>query len=420
MGRLRYSSFGKISNRVARFWPNIDWTLLFLVIGVTFIGGTTIHSVEMHSTKDHWSQHLLFGVIGIVICLSLARWRYDNLLKLHWFTYAFTNLILIAVKFFGTSAKGAENWITIAGIKFEPSEFAKLGVIITLAALLHQKPITNLTQLVKVLAITAIPFLLVFFQPDLGTSLVFGAVTIGMLYWSNINRGWLFLLVSPLVSMILFNVYFPAWLIWTLILLLVAWLSLPWRIIGALGVLLVTFASGWAGKILWSVLKTYQKNRIVVFLDPDHNILGSGYQLTQSRITIGSGGLWGKGLFHGPQTQLNFVPEQHTDFIFSAIGEEWGFVGCVVLVLLFWLICLRLVLIAHKAKNNFGALLVIGISSMILFQTMINIGMTIGLAPITGIPLPWLTYGRSSLITNFIAIGLAQSVANFRLSRKEY
>jgi rod shape determining protein RodA len=165
-------------------------------------------------------------------------------------------------------------------------------------------------------------------------------------------------------------------------------------------------------------LQDYQKERLILFLNPERDPLGGGYHLIQSRIAIGAGGVYGKGLFNGTQTQLNFIPEQHTDFIFSAIGEELGFVGAIFLLLAFWLICLRLVAIAQTAKDNFGSLLAIGVLSMLVFQAIVNIGMTIGLAPVTGIPLPWISYGRSALLTNFMAIGVVESVANHRQRRK--
>ena len=222
------------------------------------------------------------------------------------------------------------------------------------------------------------------------------------------------MLISPLVSAIVFNVYLPAWFAWAGLILLIAWRSLPWPIYGAFGAVVVNLISGGLGRILWDLLKGYQKDRLILFLDPDRDPLGGGYHLIQSSIAIGNGGLWGRGLFQGTQTQLNFIPEQHNDFIFSAIGEELGFMGCFIVLAIYWLICLRLVIIAQNAKDNFGSLLAIGVLSMIVFQVLINIGMTIGLAPVTGIPLPWLSYGRSALLTNFIAIGLAESVHNFR------
>ncbi len=162
------------------------------------------------------------------------------------------------------------------------------------------------------------------------------------------------------------------------------------------------------------MLKDYQKQRLIIFLNPDQDPLGGGYHLIQSRIAIGAGGLFGRGLNQGTQTQLNFIPEQHTDFIFTAIGEELGFVGCILVLLAFWLVCLRLIIIAQNARDDFGSLLAIGVLSMVVFQAVVNVGMTIGLSPVTGIPLPWLSYGRSALLMNFLAIGLVQSVANFR------
>lgn len=176
----------------------------------------------------------------------------------------------------------------------------------------------------------------------------------------------------------------------------------------------MSLASGELGGLLWGLLKEYQKDRLTLFLNPEKDPLGGGYHLIQSRIAIGSGETWGRGLYQGTQTQLNFVPEQHTDFIFSAVGEQFGFVGGIVVLVVFWLICMRLMYIACVARENFGSLLAIGVLSMIVFQTVINICMTVGLAPITGIPLPFLSYGRSSLLTNFIAIGLVESIANYR------
>jgi rod shape determining protein RodA len=239
-----------------------------------------------------------------------------------------------------------------------------------------------------------------------------------MLYWANCNPGWLVLFVSPLVATILFHLVLPAWLGWSLAMGLIAWFTLPWRWFSTVLATAINLVSGKLGDMVWSLLKDYQKDRLVLFLDPDKDPLGGGYHLIQSRIAIGAGQLWGQGWGHGTQTQLNFIPEQHTDFIFSAVGEEWGFVGAMVVIVAYWLICFRLVIIAQNAKDDFGSLLVIGVLAMILFQVAINIGMTIGLAPITGIPLPWLSYGRSALLTNFIALGMVESVANFRYRLK--
>jgi rod shape determining protein RodA len=396
-------------------WQKVDWLLLVLSAGLTLFGGLMIRSVELNQGVTGWWQHWLVGGIGACLMLFIARYRYENLIQWHWIIYGITNLSLIAVMVMGTTVKGSQRWITIAGFNLQPSEFAKLGVIITLAALLQsQTALLTIPAVLRALAITAVPWALVFLQPDLGTSLVFGSITLGMLYWGNANPGWLVLLISPIVAAILFNVFLPAWFIWAAAMSVIALSTLPWAWFGAIGAIALNFVAGELGHVLWGLLKDYQKNRLILFLNPDKDPIGGGYHLIQSRIAIGAGELWGRGLNQGTQSQLNFVPEQHTDFIFSAIGEELGFVGCLVVLFAFWLICLRLVIIAQNAKDNFGSLLAIGVLSMLVFQVIINIGMTIGLAPVTGIPLPWISYGRSAMLTNFIAIGIVESVANYR------
>ena len=388
--------------------------LLALSIGLTVLGGVMIRSTEMNQGLTDWWWHWIVGGIGVGLALFIARSRYEVLIQWHWIIYAMTNLSLIAVMIIGTTVKGSQRWLTIGSFNIQPSEFAKLGVIVTLAALLHSKPASTIPAVLRALAITAVPWALVFLQPDLGTSLVFGAIVIGMLYWGNANPGWLVLMVSPLMSAILFSLYLPGWFAWAGLMAIVAWRTLPWPLIGSLGAIVVNLVTGSLGKVFWGLLKDYQKDRLILFLDPDKDPLGGGYHLIQSRIAIGAGELWGRGLHHGTQTQLNFIPEQHTDFIFSAVGEELGFFGSICLLGIFWLICLRLVVIAQNAKDNFGSLLAIGVLSMIVFQVIVNISMTIGLAPVTGIPLPWMSYGRSAMLTNFLAIGLVESVANYR------
>ena len=400
-------------------WPRVDWPLIILVVGLTALGGLMIQTTELHEGARDWLQHWLMGLLGLTMALMLARWRYESLMQWHWVTYALTNLSLLAVIFVGTGEEiGSQSWINIGSFNVQPSEFAKVGLIITLAALLHQRPASTLLAMFRILAIAAVPWLLIMKQPDLGTGLVFGAITLGMLYWADANLGWLILLLSPLVAAILYNVYFPGWIAWALAMGTIAWLTLPFRFISALGAIAFNLAAGKLSPILWGFLKDYQKDRLTLFLNPEKSPLGAGYQLIQSRIAIGSGEMWGRGLYEGTQTQLNFIPEQHTDFIFAAIGEQLGFVGSIAVLIVFWLVCFRLVYIARHAKENFGSLLAIGMLSMIAFQVIVNISMTVGLAPITGIPLPWLSYGRSALLTNFIALGLVESVANYRPQKR--
>jgi len=404
-------------------WQQVDWLLFILPVAVSAFGGVMILSTELKQPVTDWWWHWAIAGIGTVMALLIARFRYENLLQWHWFSYGLINFSLIAVMFAGHSAKGAQRWINIAGFNVQPSEFAKVGMIITLAAVLHKSTASKLPDVFRALAITAIPWALVFIQPDLATSLVFGAIVLGMLFWANANPGWLLLLVSPVIAAILDNVYKPGWLVWSVAMGIVAWFCLPWRRfgIGALSGFILNILGGEIGAFAWNhVLKEYQKDRLTVFMNPEHDPLGAGYHLIQSRIAIGAGEIKGWGLFKGPMTQLNFVPEQHTDFIFSAVGEEFGFIGCLVLLAVFLVICFRLLHIAQTAKDNFGSLLAIGVLSMIVFQLIVNVGMNVGLAPVAGIPLPWMSYGRSAMITNVIALGIVDSVANFRQQRTRY
>jgi rod shape determining protein RodA len=395
-------------------WQELDWQLLTLSLGLTGLGGVMIRSAELNNGQTDWWWHWLLGLIGLGLILLISRWRYDILIHWHWVVYGITIFGLIAVMLVGSTANGAQRWINIAGFQVQPSEFAKIGLIISLAAILHSEPASNVMGFLRVLAVAAVPWIFVFLEPNLGTSLVFGAITMGMLYWGNANPGWLLLMISPIVSAIIFNAYLPAWFFWVGGMVYVGWRSFSWPILGALGALALNAISGGLGHMLWGLLKEYQKDRLLLFLDPDKDPLGGGYHLIQSKIAIGAGGIWGRGLHQGTQTQLRFIPEQHTDFIFSAIGEELGFVGCICVLLAFWFLCLRLVVIAQSSTDNFGSLIAIGVLSMIVFQCIVNIGMNIGLAPITGIPLPLLSYGRSSLLANFLGLALVQSVANHR------
>ncbi|WP_138506325.1 rod shape-determining protein RodA [Nostoc sp. PA-18-2419] len=419
-------------------WQYVDWLLFCLPIAVSIFGGLMILSTELKQPVTDWWWHWLVAAIGVMIALFLARTRYEILMQCHWLTYGLTNFSLIAVMIAGTSAKGAQRWISVAGFNVQPSEFAKVGIIITLAALLHKRTASKLESVFHVLAITAIPWGLVFLQPDLATSLVFGAIVLGMLYWANANPGWLILMISPVVAAILLSIswplaepivlfkelsFGPLGIVWSVVMAIVGWRTLPWRRfgLGAIGAWSLNILGGELGVFAWNhILKSYQKDRLTVFIDPDHDPLGAGYHLIQSRIAIGAGEIWGWGLFKGPMTQLNFVPEQHTDFIFSAVGEEFGFAGCLLVLFVFCLICFRLLHIAQTATDNFGSLLAIGVLSMIVFQLIVNVGMTVGLAPVAGIPLPWMSYGRSAMLTNFISLGIVESVANFRQRQKYY
>ncbi|MBR1397344.1 MAG: rod shape-determining protein RodA, partial [Selenomonadaceae bacterium] len=268
----------------------------------------------------------------------------------------------------GHEALGAQRWIQIGPVSIQPSEFSKLIMIICLASILEDKvgKINTLQDLIPLAGYVGLPFLLVLKQPDLGTSLVFMAIFFGMIFVCGI------------------------------------------RIRLLLGIIVTGIA---ALPILWNfVMKDYQKMRIMVFLDPNVDPLGSGYHIIQSKIAIGSGMLFGKGLFEGTQSQLNFLPENHTDFIFAVVGEELGFVGAVILLLLYFIVLWRGIQIAKESSDVFGRLLAIGITSMLAFHVLVNVGMTTGIMPVTGIPLPLMSYGVSSLTTNILSITIFMNI----------
>ena len=364
-----------------------------------------------------WLSQLVTALFGIVIALLLAKLRLDRLKPLLLPIYISTVISLIAVRVIGVTALGAQRWISIGPFNIQPSEFAKLSAILLLAAVLDRHPVERPVDLLRPLGIISIPWLLVFIQPDLGTSLVFGALLLTMLYWSGMAFEWLVLLLSPLITALLAGLFpwgLAAWIPFTLG---IAYRSLPWKKVALALVLAVQSAAAMVTPWLWNNgLQDYQRDRLVLFLDPTKDPLGGGYHLLQSTVGIGSGGLFGTGLMQGQLTKLRFIPEQHTDFIFSALGEEMGFVGTILVVVGFALLMGRLLQVAGKARTDFESLVVIGVATMLMFQVVVNIFMTIGLGPVTGIPLPFMSYGRSAMVVNFIALGVCLSVA--RRSRR--
>ena len=394
-----------------------DWILWGIPLAMIAVAGLLIASTQRQANYANWYQHWVTAGVGVGIALLLARM---SMLRLKpWLVpiYGATVISLVAVRMIGTTALGAQRWISIGGVHVQPSEFAKLAAILLLAAVLDRHPVERPVDLLRPLAVISLPWLLVFIQPDLGTSLVFGALLLTMLYWSGMPLEWLVLLLSPLVTALLAGLFPWGLAAWIPLTLVIAYRSLPWKRVALVLVSLVQGASALITPWLWqNGLQDYQRDRLVLFLDPTKDPLGGGYHLLQSTVGIGSGGLLGTGLLQGQLTKLRFIPEQHTDFIFSALGEETGFLGTVLVVVGFMLLMWRLLQVAGRARSDFESLVVIGVATMIMFQVVVNIFMTIGLGPVTGIPLPFLSYGRSAMVVNFIALGLCLSVA--RRSRR--
>ena len=325
--------------------------------------------------------------------------------------YLCTLISLLLIYFFGISVSGAQRWLNLGIFSFQPSEVAKLSTVLTLASVLEKKIILVIRDLVLPLLVVIIPWLLIFFQPDLGTSLVLIVLTGVMLYWAQMPIEWILILVFCIITSIIYLTLPTLLIFWIPVIGYLAYRSSKKKIIFSAFAISFHLLVAKYTPILWQYgLKEYQKDRLVLFLDPNRDPLGGGYHLIQSQIAIGSGGLFGTGLLQGKLTNLQFIPEQHTDFIFSALGEELGFVGCALVLFLFFFLIKKLINTATIARTNFESLIVVGIASTFLFQIIINLFMTIGLGPVTGIPLPFMSYGRTSLVTNFISIGFVLSI----------
>tara|TARA_Y100001968_G_scaffold332214_1_gene389522 strand:+ start:2207 stop:3478 length:1272 start_codon:yes stop_codon:yes gene_type:complete len=410
LGRQNQSSVFKGRSKKNGLTPQI--ILLVIPFCLVALSCFLIASTQRQTQIANWYDHGITALFGLFISLWLSQVSIERLRIWSMPIYILNIISLVLVRILGTSALGAQRWLSIGSINIQPSEIAKLTSIIILAAILERHSVDKPSKLLKPFAVILVPWFLVFLQPDLGTSLVFGAILLFMLYWSGMPIEW-GLIVLLLLLTAIFSANIPIFLFfWIPLIGIMAYRSFPRR---KLFCVLSMSCHGFIAAFtpwLWSNgLKSYQRDRLILFLDPAKDPLGGGYHLLQSKIGIGSGGLWGTGLMNGQLTKLRFIPEQHTDFIFSAVGEETGFIGTSLVVIAFSILIFRLLHVARNARTDFESLLVIGIAAMFMFQIIVNIFMTIGLGPVTGIPLPFLSYGRTALLVNFSALGLCLSVA---------
>ncbi len=358
-------------------YRDFDWTLLSFVLLMSIFSVVEIYSATMH-TKFHGfhTRQIGFLALGIPLMFAMSMIDYHKLIDIAHWAYGISIAALLAVLVVGHKVMGARRWIALpGGIHFQPSEWVKLVLIVSSARYfwgLANKPELDWKDIGKAFALVGVPMLLVLKQPDLGTSLTYIPV----------------LLVGLFLG------------------------GLGWRRALLLATVFAVLAAGvWkSGK----VLKPYQKARLTSFQHPEDDPRGKGYQVQQSLIAVGSGGIWGKGATKGTQTQGDFLPIPYTDFIFAALCEEHGFVGAAVVLLLYFCILIRLVQNAQIAKDAPGTLLIMGIAGVMLFQIAVNVGMVAGMMPVTGIPLPLLSYGGSSVLFTFLALGI---VMNIRMSR---
>jgi rod shape determining protein RodA len=350
---------------------DFDWALLLMVLALCGISLVEVHSTTMHTRFASFeSKQMLFIAGGVAGMFILAKIDYHRLLDWAPWAYGVFLVSLVLVKLIGHKVMGARRWIGIGPVQFQPSEWVKLVLVLVIARYFANLGARNLTwsDIFKAFAMVGIPMILVLIQPDLGTTLTYAPILIAGLFLGGISFKQAAILITCFLVL--------AGGVWS------------------------------SGKLL----KPYQKARLTSFINPANDPRGSGYQINQSLIAVGSGGIWGKGTEKGTQTQGYFLPIPYTDFIFAAFSEEHGFVGAVVVLLLYFLVLMRLIQNAQTAADLSGSLIIMGIVAVLTFQILVNVGMVIGLMPVTGIPLPLMSYGGSSVLFTFLALGVAMNV----------
>jgi len=369
----------KIDRRLISYF---DWITFAVVLFICILGILTIYSatrppLDEGEQPPFYVKQLIWLSIAIITLIIFVTFDYIKLKDFWLIFYVIGILLLIIVLFTGKTAMGAKRWINLGFFSFQPSEIFKIIFIISISAFLENKPspLSVKDTLKTLLIFGIIPFLLIVKQPDLGTAILLFTITFIMIVYKGLPLRLLILLLSLVIISIFF--------LW---------------------------------EILWEGLKEYQKNRLIAFIDPSIDPKGIGYNIMQSVITVGSGGLFGKGFLEGTQGPLKFLPERHTDFIFPIFAEEWGFVGCLILLTLYFILFIRCWRTSIIAKDEFGKLLSIGFTSIFILYFFINIGMTLGIMPVVGIPLPFMSYGGTTLVANFVGIAL---VINVRMRRFE-
>ena len=400
--------------------PTVDRQLFMVSAGLIVFGLLTLYSAGQTdvTTRAAGVWHRQFVWVGIGIVAAGVVFQLSPRL-LEWLApalYGFSLSLLVLVLLVGTgagTASSSNSWLSIGGHQIgQPSELAKVATVLMLARYLssRREPPRSLRDLLVPGLIVGIPFLLVLKQPDLGSAIVFVGIAFAMLFWAGVRPRLLFLLASPGLSLLLaFNDW--TWGVW---MVLFTALLFAWRpyISDALIVWFLNVAMGAIALPLWKKLAPYQQNRLLTFLNPEVDPRAAGYHAIQSRVAIGSGGWFGTGYTDGPQKRLAFLPEQHTDFVFPIVGEEMGFVGVVIALALFLALFLTLLRISRRATDSFGSLLIFGILGLLFTHVYENVGMTVNLMPITGIPLPFFSYGGSFFVICSLCLGLAFRVAN--------
>jgi len=355
-----------------RLFIHFDWKLLGIALLITSVGIFNLYSATSNidvSGPPFYLKQIFWLLIGLVVMVVIAFVEYRFYSDFAYIAYTLSFMLLLAVLGFGIITSGAQRWLKIGPFSFQPSEFAKISLILILAKFFHRPPSREgytLKNLSFPFILFILPLILILKQPDLGTAIIFLLVFFSILIFVKIR-----------------------------------WSSLLILVLGGTSIL----------PLLWGFLKEYQKKRIITFFNPDLDPLGVGYHIIQSKIAVGSGGIIGKGFMKGTQCKLGFLPEQQTDFIFSVLAEEWGLIGSIIIMGLYFILILWGLRIAVQSKDRFGAILAFGVVAMLFWHVLINIGMVLGIMPVVGIPLTLLSYGGSFLVSTLIGIGLLLNVS---------
>lgn len=394
-----------------------DWTTLILLLILMFLGVVAIYSAstvkigDTIQTNNYYQRQLLWIFISLIVLILQLNISYQVIEIILVPAYILVLFFLILVLFLPT-IKGAHRWIPLAFFKFQPSELAKIVTILLVAKYISKRHLSETQILLRGFIITIPVFLLVLVEPDLGTSLTLIVSLFAMFYASELRFFFVIILISPILSLI-FSFSIPLFIIYLILLIFILYKNRLSHIIIAFTSVINLFIF-FLTPLLWNTLKSYQQNRILTFFNPAKDPFGSGYQIIQAKIAVGSGGFWGKGFLDGTQKNLNFLPEHHTDFIFSVIGEEFGFFGCIIIVGLYFLILYRIAKKTMLLKKDEERIAAVGILAYLTFQIFINIGMNLGIVPTTGIPLPFISYGGTNLLINVMAVGFILKFFNER------
>ena len=388
---------------------------LLICIGLLAIYSSTLNNP---AATSNFEKQLVWAAAAIIIffitySLPIGSFRYIAASA-----YIFSIILLLAVLVAGKQVSGAKSWFDIGPFGFQPSELAKIGTILGLSAYLSRRNanIDSFLDILISISIGFVPVVLILLEPDMGTAIVFCGMILALIFWKGISLFSLFVVLSPAFVAVfaLFGVYY---FIGALVLIAIALFLFKKDIFFSGSIFALNLGAGFFIDYAYSILSPHQQKRIQSFINPMADPLGSGYNAIQAKVAIGSGGLLGKGFLSGNQTQLQYIPEQWTDFIYCVIGEEFGFIGSIITISLFLFLFVRLLKIASASKDEFSSLVLIGILSVYFIHFLVNIGMTVGIMPVVGIPLPFVSYGGSSLIVNLFMLGIA---ANIYRTRKHY